>query len=143
VPALALAPAADGRRDRRPRLARGDAARRGVHPVRPQVVGVDLEPRADRRLRPDPARRATRRARRRGGPHPPDNCLLETNFFAVVQSYIAKQPRNAKERDMKKLLVALGAVVASLAVALPGALGSRAADPGITSKLVTIGGTFP
>jgi branched-chain amino acid transport system substrate-binding protein len=44
---------------------------------------------------------------------------------------------------MRRFLFALGTAVASLVVALPGALASGHADPGVTSKLVSIGGTFP
>lgn len=44
---------------------------------------------------------------------------------------------------MKKVILALGVVAIAAAVALPGAMGGRTADPGITAKTVTIGGTFP
>jgi branched-chain amino acid transport system substrate-binding protein len=44
---------------------------------------------------------------------------------------------------MKKVVFALGVAAIAAAVALPGALGGSAATPGVTAKLVSIGGTFP
>jgi branched-chain amino acid transport system substrate-binding protein len=44
---------------------------------------------------------------------------------------------------MKKVVLALGVVAIAAAVMLPGAMGGSAATPGVTAKLVTIGGTFP
>ncbi len=44
---------------------------------------------------------------------------------------------------MKKVLLALTVAVAALSVGLTGASGSSQATPGVTAKLVTIGGTFP
>ncbi|HET8651076.1 MAG TPA: ABC transporter substrate-binding protein [Gaiellaceae bacterium] len=50
---------------------------------------------------------------------------------------------------MRKLLLAAGALVGALTVSLPGAFArvdggaAPAADPGITSRSITIGGTFP
>ena len=44
---------------------------------------------------------------------------------------------------MNKLVVALAVAVAALAVTLPGAFARQAATPGVTSKTVTIGATFP
>jgi branched-chain amino acid transport system substrate-binding protein len=43
---------------------------------------------------------------------------------------------------MRKAVLALAAG-AALAVGLPGALGSEQATPGVTARLITIGGTFP
>jgi branched-chain amino acid transport system substrate-binding protein len=44
---------------------------------------------------------------------------------------------------MKKVLLALTAAVAVLTVGLSAASGSPQATPGVTAKLVTVGGTFP
>jgi branched-chain amino acid transport system substrate-binding protein len=44
---------------------------------------------------------------------------------------------------MKRAVFALGAVAIAAAVLLPGAMGGSAATPGVTSKIVSIGGTFP
>ncbi len=44
---------------------------------------------------------------------------------------------------MKKVVFALGVVAIAAAVLLPGAMGGRAATPGVTAKIVSIGGTFP
>ena len=44
---------------------------------------------------------------------------------------------------MKKVVLALGVVAIAAAVLLPGAMGGRAATPGVTAKTVLIGGTFP
>ena len=44
---------------------------------------------------------------------------------------------------MKKVVFALGVAAIAAAVALPGALGGSAATPGVTAKLISIGGTFP
>ena len=44
---------------------------------------------------------------------------------------------------MKKVVFALGVVAIAAAVLLPGAMGGRAATPGVTAKTVLIGGTFP
>jgi branched-chain amino acid transport system substrate-binding protein len=44
---------------------------------------------------------------------------------------------------MRRVVFALGAVAIGAAVLLPGAMGGSAATPGVTSKIVTIGGTFP
>ncbi len=44
---------------------------------------------------------------------------------------------------MKKGMLALCAVAATLSVGLTGALGGSAATPGVTSKIIKIGGTFP
>ena len=44
---------------------------------------------------------------------------------------------------MKKVVFALGVVAIAAAVLLPGAMGSRSATPGVTAKIVSIGGTFP
>lgn len=50
---------------------------------------------------------------------------------------------------MRKLLLVVGALVAALTVSLPGAFArvhsgaATAADPGVTSRSITIGGTFP
>ncbi len=44
---------------------------------------------------------------------------------------------------MRRVVFALGVVAIGAAVLLPGAMGGSAATPGVTSKIVTIGGTFP
>ncbi len=44
---------------------------------------------------------------------------------------------------MRKALLALGVVACAAAVMLPGASGGSSATPGVTAKLVKIGGTFP
>ena len=44
---------------------------------------------------------------------------------------------------MKRLLLAATALVATMAVGLPGAFAKGTADPGVTSRTITIGGTFP
>ena len=44
---------------------------------------------------------------------------------------------------MNKLVVAVAVAVAALATTLPGAFAREAATPGVTSKTVTIGATFP
>lgn len=44
---------------------------------------------------------------------------------------------------MKKVVLALGVAAIAAAVALPAAIGGRTATPGVTAKLVSIGGTFP
>lgn len=44
---------------------------------------------------------------------------------------------------MRRALLALGAIAIAAAVVLPGAFGGASATPGVTAKLVTIGGTFP
>jgi branched-chain amino acid transport system substrate-binding protein len=44
---------------------------------------------------------------------------------------------------MKRGVFVLGTVAVAAAMLLPGAMGSGAATPGVTAKLVTIGGTFP
>jgi branched-chain amino acid transport system substrate-binding protein len=43
----------------------------------------------------------------------------------------------------RRALLALGVVAIAAAVMLPGAFGGASATPGVTAKLVTIGGTFP
>jgi branched-chain amino acid transport system substrate-binding protein len=44
---------------------------------------------------------------------------------------------------MRRVVFALGVVAIGAAVLLPGAMGGSAATPGVTAKIVTIGGTFP
>jgi branched-chain amino acid transport system substrate-binding protein len=44
---------------------------------------------------------------------------------------------------MRRGVFALGAVAVAAAVLLPGAMGGGAATPGVTAKIVSIGGTFP
>ncbi len=44
---------------------------------------------------------------------------------------------------MRKLIVCAVGLVAALALAVPGAFGGAAQTPGVTSKSITIGGTFP
>jgi branched-chain amino acid transport system substrate-binding protein len=44
---------------------------------------------------------------------------------------------------MRRGVFALGAVAVAAAVLLPGAMGGSAATPGVTAKIVSIGGTFP
>jgi branched-chain amino acid transport system substrate-binding protein len=44
---------------------------------------------------------------------------------------------------MRRAVFALGVVAIAAAVLLPGAMGGSAATPGVTAKIVTIGGTFP
>ncbi len=44
---------------------------------------------------------------------------------------------------MRKSLLTLGVVAFAAAILLPAAIGGSAATPGVTAKLVTIGGTFP
>lgn len=44
---------------------------------------------------------------------------------------------------MGKLTALATALVAALAVAVPGAIGSSQATPGVTARTITIGGTFP
>lgn len=44
---------------------------------------------------------------------------------------------------MRKAVFALGVVAIAAAVLLPGAMGGGAATPGVTAKIVSIGGTFP
>src|SRR5262249_57753322 len=84
-------------------------------------------------------RHAGRRVLARQAPLP----HVEANISGAVQSYSSRRPRYPKERGMRRFFVPLGVVLAALAVAMPAALGSGAADPGITPKLLKIGGTFP
>lgn len=44
---------------------------------------------------------------------------------------------------MRRALLALGVAAVAAVVALPGAFGKTQATPGVTDKLITIGGTFP
>ncbi len=44
---------------------------------------------------------------------------------------------------MRRLVLALGAVAIAAAVLLPGAMGGASATPGVTARVVTVGGTFP
>lgn len=44
---------------------------------------------------------------------------------------------------MRRVVFALGVVAIGAAVLLPGAMGGSAATPGVTAKVVTIGGTYP
>jgi ABC-type branched-subunit amino acid transport system substrate-binding protein len=44
---------------------------------------------------------------------------------------------------MRRAVFALGVVAIAAAVLLPGAMGGDAATPGVTAKIVSIGGTFP
>ncbi len=44
---------------------------------------------------------------------------------------------------MRRALLVLAVVASALAVGLPGALGGGQATPGVTDRLITIGGTFP
>ena len=44
---------------------------------------------------------------------------------------------------MRKLIVCAVGLVAALALTVPGALGGAAQTPGVTSKSIVIGGTFP
>ena len=44
---------------------------------------------------------------------------------------------------MKRVVFALGVVAIAAAALLPGAMGGSAATPGVTAKIVSIGGTFP
>jgi branched-chain amino acid transport system substrate-binding protein len=44
---------------------------------------------------------------------------------------------------MKRVVFALGVVAIAAAALLPGAMGGSAATPGVTAKVVSIGGTFP
>jgi branched-chain amino acid transport system substrate-binding protein len=44
---------------------------------------------------------------------------------------------------MRRVVFALGVVAIGAAVLLPGAMGGSAATPGVTAKIVSIGGTFP
>ncbi|HKP17390.1 MAG TPA: ABC transporter substrate-binding protein [Gaiellaceae bacterium] len=44
---------------------------------------------------------------------------------------------------MRRALFALGVVAVAAAILLPGAFGGSSADPGVTARSVTIGGTFP
>ncbi len=44
---------------------------------------------------------------------------------------------------MRKLIACGIALVAALALTVPGAIGGADATPGVTAKTITIGGTFP
>ena len=69
---------------------------------------------------------------------------LETNNKTGVQSsYRSGGNYPDKERVMKKAALGVLAVAAALTFGLTGAFGGAQATPGVTAKLITIGGTFP